>query len=138
MDLTAKTFAFGQHFLSYNGPSDTACIVADVQMPGLVFRRTTASRQKRPVKNSVRGKPGCSAVINNSLAIERRGGRSLSGNCRFWFDPWESRDEFSSLIEWCSDGRLVPQIDARYPIGFVMLSRGSRRVRNSEKIAIDI
>jgi FixJ family two-component response regulator len=32
MDLTAKTFAFGQHFLSYNGPSDTACIVADVQI----------------------------------------------------------------------------------------------------------
>ena len=51
MDLTAKTFAFGQHFLSYNGPSDTACIVADVQMPGMVFRRTTASRQQRSFEN---------------------------------------------------------------------------------------
>jgi FixJ family two-component response regulator len=35
MDLTAKTFASGQHFLSANGLADTACIVADVQMPGI-------------------------------------------------------------------------------------------------------
>ena len=26
-------------------------------------------------------------------------------------------DEFSGLIEWCSDGRLLPLIDARYPLG---------------------
>jgi FixJ family two-component response regulator len=35
MDLTAKTFASGQDFLSANGLADTACIVADVQMPGM-------------------------------------------------------------------------------------------------------
>lgn len=35
MDLTAKTFASGQDFLSANGLADTACIVADVQMPGI-------------------------------------------------------------------------------------------------------
>jgi FixJ family two-component response regulator len=35
MDLTAKTFASGQDFLSANRLADTACIVADVQMPGI-------------------------------------------------------------------------------------------------------
>jgi len=25
-------------------------------------------------------------------------------------------DEFSGLLEWCSEGRLVPPIDARYPL----------------------
>jgi FixJ family two-component response regulator len=35
MDLTASTFASGQDFLSSNNLADTACIVADVQMPGI-------------------------------------------------------------------------------------------------------
>jgi FixJ family two-component response regulator len=35
MDLTATTFASGQDFLHSAGFSDTACIVADVQMPGI-------------------------------------------------------------------------------------------------------
>jgi FixJ family two-component response regulator len=35
MDLTAKTFASGQEFLNSTGPADTACIVVDVQMPGI-------------------------------------------------------------------------------------------------------
>jgi FixJ family two-component response regulator len=35
MDLTANTFASGHDFLSSNGFADTACIVADVQMPGI-------------------------------------------------------------------------------------------------------
>jgi FixJ family two-component response regulator len=35
MDLTAKTFASGQDFLGANSLADTACIVADVQMPGI-------------------------------------------------------------------------------------------------------
>lgn len=35
MDLTAQMFASGQDFLSANGFADTACIVADVQMPGM-------------------------------------------------------------------------------------------------------
>jgi FixJ family two-component response regulator len=35
MDLTANTFASGKDFLKSNSLSDTACIVADVQMPGL-------------------------------------------------------------------------------------------------------
>jgi FixJ family two-component response regulator len=35
MDLTANTFASGQDFLSSAGLADTACIVADVQMPGI-------------------------------------------------------------------------------------------------------
>ena len=35
MDLTAKSFASGQDFLSANSLADTACIVADVQMPGI-------------------------------------------------------------------------------------------------------
>jgi FixJ family two-component response regulator len=35
MDLTANTFASGQDFLTSNSLADTACIVADVQMPGI-------------------------------------------------------------------------------------------------------
>jgi FixJ family two-component response regulator len=35
MDLTANMFASGQDFLSFAGHSDSACIVADVQMPGI-------------------------------------------------------------------------------------------------------
>jgi hypothetical protein len=36
-------------------------------------------RQKWSVGNSVRAKPDCSVVINNALAIERRGGRCCGG-----------------------------------------------------------
>src|ERR1700730_18035398 len=36
---------------------------------------TSASRQKWSVANSAGGEPDCSVVINNTLAIERRGGR---------------------------------------------------------------
>jgi FixJ family two-component response regulator len=35
MDLTANTFPSGQDFLSSNDLADSACIVADVQMPGI-------------------------------------------------------------------------------------------------------
>jgi FixJ family two-component response regulator len=35
MDLTASTFASGLDFLSSADLADTACIVADVQMPGI-------------------------------------------------------------------------------------------------------
>jgi FixJ family two-component response regulator len=35
MDLTANVFASGQDFLSSNSLAETACIIADVQMPGL-------------------------------------------------------------------------------------------------------
>ena len=35
MDLIASVFASGQDFLGSNSVADTACIIADVQMPGL-------------------------------------------------------------------------------------------------------
>ena len=35
MDLTANAFASGHDFLRSSGLADTACIVADVQMPGI-------------------------------------------------------------------------------------------------------
>jgi len=48
-------------------------------------------------------------------------------------------DEFLSLLEWCSDGRLLPPIDARYPLdrvcaAFSHLESGAQ----FGKIAIDI
>ena len=47
MDLTAKTFASGQDFLSANTLEDTACIVADVQMPeisGIELQQALSAR----------------------------------------------------------------------------------------------
>jgi FixJ family two-component response regulator len=35
MDLTASTFASGLDFLSSDGLANTACVIADVQMPGM-------------------------------------------------------------------------------------------------------
>jgi FixJ family two-component response regulator len=35
MDLTASLFSSGQDFLRSNSVADTACIIADIQMPGL-------------------------------------------------------------------------------------------------------
>ena len=53
MDLTANTFASGQDFLKSNSLSDTACIVADVQMPGLsgieLQQALTAKQMKIPM-----------------------------------------------------------------------------------------
>ena len=48
-------------------------------------------------------------------------------------------DEFSDLLEWCSDGRLLPPIDRRYPLdrvctAFSHLESGAQL----GKIAIDI
>src|ERR1700687_3976765 len=39
----------------------------------------SALRQRWSVANSVWGEPDCSVVINNTLAIERRGGRGGGG-----------------------------------------------------------
>src|SRR5450759_1037400 len=46
---------------------------------GTSDQRTTASRQQRPVASTFLGKPDCSAGINHTLAIERRGGRGGGG-----------------------------------------------------------
>ena len=35
MDLTASVFSSGEDFLISNSVADTACIIADIQMPGL-------------------------------------------------------------------------------------------------------
>jgi FixJ family two-component response regulator len=53
MDLTANMFASGQDFLSSNSLADTACIIADVQMPGLngieLQQALTAKKLKIPM-----------------------------------------------------------------------------------------
>jgi FixJ family two-component response regulator len=53
MDLTANMFASGQDFLSSNSLADTACIIADVQMPGLngieLQQALTAKKLKIPI-----------------------------------------------------------------------------------------
>ena len=50
MDLAAKTFASGQDFLSSNSLADTACIVADVQMPGISGLELQQALAKRELK----------------------------------------------------------------------------------------
>jgi FixJ family two-component response regulator len=53
MDLTANMFASSQDFLSSNSLADTACIIADVQMPGLsgieLQQALTAKKLKIPM-----------------------------------------------------------------------------------------
>jgi FixJ family two-component response regulator len=53
MDLTANMFASGQDFLRSNSFADTACIIADVQMPGLsgieLQQALTARKLKIPM-----------------------------------------------------------------------------------------
>jgi NADPH:quinone reductase-like Zn-dependent oxidoreductase len=55
----------------------------------------------------------------------------------FWFDLGNP-DEFSGLIEWCSDGRLLPLIDARYSLDQICAAFSHRELgAQVGKVAID-
>jgi FixJ family two-component response regulator len=50
MDLIASVFASGQDFLGSNSVADTACIIADVQMPGLSGIELQQALKARDIK----------------------------------------------------------------------------------------
>jgi NADPH:quinone reductase-like Zn-dependent oxidoreductase len=79
----------------------------------------------------------CGATIGDQPPADLR--RIFIRQLQIFGSTLGNPDEFSSLIEWCSDGRLLPLIDARYPLdqicaAFSHLESGAQ----FGKVAIDI
>jgi NADPH:quinone reductase-like Zn-dependent oxidoreductase len=79
----------------------------------------------------------CGATIGDQPPADLR--RIFIRQLQIFGSTLGNPDEFSGLIEWCSDGRLLPLIDARYPLGqicaaFSHLESGAQ----FGKVAIDI
>jgi len=79
----------------------------------------------------------CGATIGDQPPADLR--RIFIRQLQIFGSTLGNPDEFSGLLEWCSDGRLLPSIDARYPLdqicaAFSHLESGAQL----GKIAIDI
>ncbi len=79
----------------------------------------------------------CGATIGDQPPADLR--RIFIRQLQIFGSTLGNPDEFLSLLEWCSDGRLLPPIDARYPLdrvcaAFSHLESGAQ----FGKIAIDI
>ena len=79
----------------------------------------------------------CGATIGDQPPADLR--RIFIRQLQIFGSTLRNPDEFSDLLEWCSDGRLLPPIDTRYPLdrvctAFSHLESGAQL----GKIAIDI
>ena len=68
----------------------------------------------------------CGATIGDQPPADLR--RIFIRQLQIFGSTLGNPDEFSGLMEWCSDGRLLPLIDARYPLGQICAAFSHLRV----------